>query len=342
MQRAHALNRTLVLPIWLPHNPKFQHFHPGAPPTPSRDKKLDQMWYPFDVAFDLRSLRRYVRTIPLETFRRLTRGKVERCLAHKDGFESYLRLSGMSCDSFVELPEEGGGATDAKAPMSTKDVRFLGFHQYDYERGTRHRYYEYVRWAPPVMQLADQLTGTLFGGAGNHYLAAHLRLPDAHWERNDCKHTINGHLANSVSCGDPERRINHTSLAQEVWHALQLSARRTRGKEHADDRADDGAGGLRAIYLASNMNCSDVRVATMASMLQAKGVHLWCEQSRLAELTGHDHFVASLVEQEVCARAQAFVGSKYSTWTDTVNGMRSHAKRGDTFSFEDLFASGIR
>ncbi len=31
LQRAHTLNRTLVLPIWLPHNPKFLHFHPGAP-----------------------------------------------------------------------------------------------------------------------------------------------------------------------------------------------------------------------------------------------------------------------------------------------------------------------
>ena len=34
MSKAHSLNRTLVLPVWLPHNPKFQHYHPGAPPQP--------------------------------------------------------------------------------------------------------------------------------------------------------------------------------------------------------------------------------------------------------------------------------------------------------------------
>lgn len=41
--KARQLNRTLVLPIWLPHNPKFQHLHAGAPPVPSRDKRLDQV-----------------------------------------------------------------------------------------------------------------------------------------------------------------------------------------------------------------------------------------------------------------------------------------------------------
>ena len=336
LQRAHALNRTLVLPIWLPHNPKFQHFHPGAPLTPSRDKRLDQLWYPFETAFDARSLRGYARTIPLETFRQLTGGKLERCLAHTNGFESYLRLSRISCASFAELPEDGGGGGGAAAAetrerlAAAKDVRFLGFHQYDHELGTRDRYYEYVRWSAPVLAAADELAAALFKGFG--FLAAHVRLPDAHWERNDCKHTINGLPAHSVSCGDPERRINHTSIATEIYHALRM-ARSTR-----DDATD---GGLHHVYLASNMNCSDARVAAMSNKLQAKHVLLVCAQARLLELAAHDQFVASLVEQEMCSRAQAFVGSKYSTWTDTVNGVRAHAKRSDTSSFEDLWAMGV-
>jgi hypothetical protein len=71
MSKARQLNRTLVLPVWLPHNPKFQHLHPGAPATPSRDKRLDQVWYPFESAFDADAVGRYVRTISLAHFRAL-------------------------------------------------------------------------------------------------------------------------------------------------------------------------------------------------------------------------------------------------------------------------------
>ncbi|KOO35597.1 hypothetical protein Ctob_007276 [Chrysochromulina tobinii] len=238
------------------------------------------MWYPFEVAFDAPSLQLYVRIIPLATFRQLTAGKLERCLAHKGGFDVYLRLARLSCESFDELPEQGvAGASEVRERLAAaKDVRFLGFHQYDHELGTRDRHYEYLRWARPVMELASQLEAEIFNGS--RYLAAHVRVPDAHWERNDCKHTINGQPAHSVSCGDPLRSINHTSMASEM--------------------------------------------------------------PRLLELVAHDHFVASLVEQEMCARAHAFVGSKYSTWTDTVLGIRSHAKRTDSSSFEDLWASGVR
>jgi hypothetical protein len=66
------MNRTLVLPVWLPHNPKFQHFHPGAPNVPSRDRKLDQISYPFESTFDPQLLSRFVRTIDLAAFRLLT------------------------------------------------------------------------------------------------------------------------------------------------------------------------------------------------------------------------------------------------------------------------------
>jgi hypothetical protein len=225
LQKAHALNRTLVLPIWLPHNPKFLHFHPGAPATASRDKRLEQMWYPFEVAFDAPSLQLYVRIIPLATFRQLTAGKLERCLAHKGGFDVYLRLARLSCESFDELPEQGvAGASEVRERLAAaKDVRFLGFHQYDHELGTRDRHYEYLRWARPVMELASQFEAEIFNGS--RYLAAHVRVPDAHWERNDCKHTINGQPAHSVSCGDPLRSINHTSMASEMVHALGTARR---------------------------------------------------------------------------------------------------------------------
>ena len=118
-----------MLPIWLPHNPKFQHLHPGAPSTPSRDKKLDQVWYPFEAVFHAAAVARYARTIPMVTFRHLTQGKLERCLAHETGFESYLRLSGMSCERYVEIESSSSGsaAADTKLLSTTlaaaKDVR---------------------------------------------------------------------------------------------------------------------------------------------------------------------------------------------------------------------------
>ena len=69
-----------VLPVWLPHNPKFQHYHPGAPPQPSRDRRLDRISYPFESTFEPEPLEKYVRTIALKDFRALTDGKLERCL----------------------------------------------------------------------------------------------------------------------------------------------------------------------------------------------------------------------------------------------------------------------
>eukprot|EP00966_Prymnesium_polylepis_P227151 5255922-Prymnesium_polylepis.1 len=82
-------------------------------------------------------------------------------------------------------------------------------------------------------------------------------------------------------------------------------------------------------------------------MLSRRSVRLVCPQQLLQERLGHDKYMISLVEQEMCARANAFIGSKYSTWTDTVKGLRAY-RHGDTpggpenFVFEELYALGVR
>jgi hypothetical protein len=60
LARAKALNRTLVLPLWLPHNPKFLHLHPGAPTEPSRDRGAEALAFPFGSTFDAALLSRFV------------------------------------------------------------------------------------------------------------------------------------------------------------------------------------------------------------------------------------------------------------------------------------------
>ena len=55
-----------------------------------------------------------------------------------------------------------------------------------------------------------------------------------------------------------------------------------------------------------------------------------------------DNYFVSIVEQELCVRSHAFVGSKYSTWTDTVKGKRSYLKNENNFQFEELWALGIK
>lgn len=59
------------------------------------------------------------------------------------------------------------------------------------------------------------------------------------------------------------------------------------------------------------------------------------------------NYYVSLVEQELCLRAHSFIGSKYSTWTDTVRGERQAAaiaaKAGaEQWLFEELWALGVR
>lgn len=82
-------------------------------------------------------------------------------------------------------------------------------------------------------------------------------------------------------------------------------------------------------------------------MLSRRSVRLICPQQLLQERFGNDNYMISLVEQELCARATVFIGSKYSTWTDTVKGLRAyrHAESShgpENFLFEELYALGIK
>ena len=62
----------------------------------------------------------------------------------------------------------------------------------------------------------------------------------------------------------------------------------------------------------------------------------------------HLHLPSRCIEQELCARAHTFIGSKYSTWTDTVSGMRIHEERpgnqrpGNNWLFEELYQLGVK
>ena len=98
------------------------------------------------------------------------------------------------------------------------------------------------------------------------------------------------------------------------------------------------------MYVATNMPCADTRLVRIGLMLARRNVQLICAQELLKEKLGEDNYFVSIVEQELCVRSHAFVGSKYSTWTDTVKGVRSRAERpeGTTLSFEELWAEGVR
>jgi len=322
LAKAHVLNRTLVLPLWLPHNPKFLHLHEGAPPVPSRDKRIDQISYPFESTFDPEHLSKFVRTIDLETFRRLCDARLEKCVAHgedvSDGFETYLRHSGITCDNYTSAD-----LTSPQVNRAFSSTRFLGYHSFDHEVGTRDRYYAYLRWAPSLLTLAEWASSVLFNGSS--YAAAHIRVADAHWEHTDCRHTINGQLVPSVSCGDGLNAINYSSIAQELWYMLKQTDQ-------------------RLLYVATNMNCTDIRLMRIALMLSRRNIRLLCAKDLLREHSGDtENYFVSLAEQEICYRAHAFMGSKYSTWTDTVWGTRMHNdKSSANWMFEELWALGIR
>ena len=215
--KARALNRTLVLPVWLPHNPKFLHLHPGAPPVPSRDRAIALLSFPFNSTFDAAHLAKFVRAIELPTFRTLTEGQLELCLAlgssHTDdaGFRDYLRLAGLSCSNFTSMDQPDERRERAAAARA----RYLGYHSYDREVGLRDRAFLPLRWSGPVLSVAERVAAELNLTHGD-YVAAHIRVADAHWEHSDCHHSINGVPVPSVSCGDGTNVINYTSLAQEV------------------------------------------------------------------------------------------------------------------------------
>jgi len=321
LAKAHSLNRTLVLPLWLPHNPKFLHLHPGAPPEPSRDKYLETLSYPFESTFDPHYLSKFVRTIDLSTFRLLADGKLELCLASGDAFDLYLQHSGLTCENST-APDSSSSLQPA-ALRSLSSVRFMGYHSFNHEVGNRDRYYAYLRWSAPLLKVADDVSSLLFNGSS--YAAAHIRVADAHWDATDCKHTINGMLVPSVSCGDGLNAINYSSIAQELWYMLKVTEQ-------------------RLLYVATNMNCTDQRLMRIALMLSRRSIRLLCAKDMIRDrLPEQDNYFVSLVEQELCQRGSAFMGSKYSTWTDTVWGARVHNdKSSSNWVFEELWALGIR
>ena len=178
------------------------------------------------------------------------------------------------------------------------------------------------------MRHAATLASTLFNGSA--YAAAHIRLADAHWERTDCNHTINGVRVPSVSCGYGLNVINYTSLAQEMWHMMRQTE-------------------TRVLYVATNMDCSDLRLERISKMLVQRAVRTVCAQELTRqELGSDDNYFLSVIEQELCARAHTFIGSNYSTWTDTVSGMRLHNERpgnkwpGNNWLFEELYQLGVK
>jgi len=340
LAKARALNRTLVLPLWLPHNPKFLHLHPGAPPEPSRDKATDGLAFPFASTFDTALVAKYVRTVDLPTFRALSDGKLELCLCHGgthtdvSAFDSYLRHSGLECGNFTSTSEE------RKERSLASRMRYLGYHFFDHEVGMRDKLFTHLRPSPRLLSLADTSSSALFNGS--EYVAAHIRVADAHWEHSDCHHSLNGLPIPSVSCGDGVNAINYSSIAQEIWYVLRQTE-------------------LKTIFVATNMNCSDWRLMRIGLMLSRRDVRLVCAKDMLRSRVVREfaidgtsatadvqaNYFLSLVEQELCMRAHSFIGSKYSTWTDTVRGERQAAASNAKMSaqqwlFEELWALGVR
>ena len=76
--------------------------------------------------------------------------------------------------------------------------------------------------------------------------------------------------------------------------------------------------------------------------------HATCRKTCTHALHVHLHLPSRFIEQELCARAHTFIGSKYSTWTDTVSGMRIHEERpgnqrpGNNWLFEELYQLGVK
>jgi len=184
--KARALNRTLVLPLWLPHNPKFLHLHPGAPPEPSRDRATALLSFPFASTFDASHLAKFVRTIDLPAFRTLSDGRLDLCLSvgssHDDdsGFRDYLRLSALSCSRFatVDKPDEG------RERAAAAHARSFGYHSYDRDVGLRDRVFSPLRWSGAVLSAAERVASQLNLTRGD-YVAAHIRVADAHWEHSE-------------------------------------------------------------------------------------------------------------------------------------------------------------
>ena len=64
------------------------------------------------------------------------------------------------------------------------------------------------------------------------YVAAHIRVADAHWDAADCQHKMNGNPISSVSCGDGLNVINYSSIAQEIWYVLRISGDKKQARAH--------------------------------------------------------------------------------------------------------------
>ena len=287
--QAHEMQRTLVLP----------NLVAAATGTTAGTQVAPR---PLASVLDTEQLARIVPIVDLSVFRALANGALDVCVCANctvaaAAFERYLTASKLRCSRWARTAE-------AATPH-----RFLGFHLAGVH-GRSTRAFAYMAPSRSVSDIAGRVLESLGVGSGG-FVAAHV--PDKGADEIDCNLFIRGLPGKQfIACGNHSSRIGAKTQAAIIWHLIRTRSGLLR----------KAAGAARVYVASSSEPTSSARVKRVVRALGELGATVVTARTTIGTLTDGDAIATSSVEQAICARAELFIGSRYSSYADTVNGMR--------------------
>ena len=287
--QAHEMQRTLVLP----------NLVAAANATSAGTQAAPR---PLASVLDAGQLARIVPLIDLSVFRALSSGALDVCVCANctvaaSAFERYLAASKLRCSRWMRTVE-------AATPH-----RFMGFHVAGVH-GRNTRAFAYMAPSRSVADIAGRVLASLGVGSGG-FVAAHV--PDKGADEFDCNLFVRGLSGKQfIACGNHSSRIGAKTQAAIIWHLI-----RTRS-----GLLSKATGAARVYVASSSEPTTSPRVKRVVRALGELGATVVTARTSIGALTEGNAIATSSVEQAVCTHAELFIGSRYSSYADTVNGMR--------------------
>ena len=288
--QAHEMQRTLVLPNLVVAATTTAAGTQAAAPRPLAS------------VLDTEQLARIVPVVDLSVFRALANGALDVCVCANctvaaAAFERYLGASKLRCSRWARTAE-----------AATRH-RFLGYHLAGVH-GRSTRAFAYMAPSRSVADIAGRILESLGVGSGG-FVAAHV--PDKGADEVDCNLFVRGLPGKQfIACGNHSSRIGAKTQAAIIWHLIRTRSGLLR----------KAAGAVRVYVASSSDPTTSPRVKSVVRALGELGATVVTARTTVGTLTEGDAIATSSVEQAICTRAELFIGSRYSSYADTVNGMR--------------------
>ena len=267
---------------------------------------------PLAGLLDTAQLEQLVPVVDLTVFRALANGTLSACLCGANrtasaAFAPFLATARLRCVRWLR--------TTDTSTATVGGPRFLGVHLPGvHGKGTRA--FAYLLPSRSVADVSARVLESL-GLGGGGFTAAHV--PDKGDDEADCNVFLRGVPGRQfTACGNHSSRIGARTQAALIWHLV-----RSRASLFGKLAAGAAAASRPRVYVASSSDPNAApRVKRVVRALTELGASVVTARAQISEMSDGAPLAVAAAEQLICARAELFIGSRYSSYADTVNGMR--------------------